>query len=116
VLTQLAFNASLRAAPPPNIAAASDLQFALAEVAESFRRSAGLNTHLHFHCTAVDCVFEADATGGRFFTRLVRENIRVLDDHESPSRLVASRSQAMQFVRIELVDNQGWRNLHIDHY
>jgi len=26
-------------------------------------------THLHFHCVVVDGVFEADATGGAFFTR-----------------------------------------------
>jgi len=48
VLTLLAFTAIARAAPPPNIAAASDLQFALAEIAESFRRSTGQDVNIAY--------------------------------------------------------------------
>lgn len=48
VFALLAFTASARAAPPPNIAAASDLQFALTEVAESFRRSTGQDINIAF--------------------------------------------------------------------
>jgi molybdate transport system substrate-binding protein len=48
VFALLACTASARAASPPNIAAASDLQFALAEIAESFRRSTGQDVNIAY--------------------------------------------------------------------
>ena len=47
-LALLAFVARAHAAPPPNIAAAADLQFALAEIAESFRRSTGQDVNIAY--------------------------------------------------------------------
>ena len=57
--------------PSPGASAASRL----GAVVFIHRFGALLNTHLHFHCVVVvvvvvvDGVFEADATGGRLFTR-----------------------------------------------
>jgi molybdate transport system substrate-binding protein len=48
VFALLALTVGARAAPPPNIAAASDLQFALTEIAESFRRSTGHDLNIAF--------------------------------------------------------------------
>lgn len=47
-LSVLAIAPALDAAAPPNIAAASSLQYALTEIAESFRRSTGQNLNIAF--------------------------------------------------------------------
>lgn len=47
-LAVLALAPATHAAAPPNIAAASDLQFALTEIAESFRRSTGQDLNIAF--------------------------------------------------------------------